>query len=90
MAETLSIVHARWDSPLLCTSRFLLTDEDSWCVLPSILRALLDIPDGRAAGSHSNDAHSFLNLGPVGDRKYMFETALRHPRSRSAVVPGTW
>ena len=69
----------RWDSPVFRASRFLLTNDDSWCVLPSVIRALLNLPHGRAAGSHPNDVHAFHHLYPVGDSKCTAETALGHP-----------
>lgn len=80
LAESLSTAPARWDLPLFRGSRFLLENKDSRSVLPRVLGALLDVPDGRAAGSHGNNAHAFLNLGPVEDRKCRFEIALGKSR----------
>lgn len=41
--------------------------------------AVLDLPNRRAAGSHTNDVHAFLHLCPVGDSECTAETALGNP-----------
>lgn len=76
------------DSPVFRASRFLLTNDDSRCVLAAVVRALCDLPNGRAAGSHPDDTHALLHLGPVGDSEGTAQMALGNPGV--PLVLGMW
>lgn len=46
------------------SSRFPLAHNHSWSILASVIHAVPDVPQLGAAGSHSDNVHTSLHLGP--------------------------